>query len=79
MGPERCWISNIRDYQRVHTLNSVLTRDFLLLLLYLGCITKQSSITFICPSAAGSEALGSSAMFYGTNIAEEVVGEGVTK
>jgi len=45
----------------------------------LGCITNQSGIPFICPSAAGSEASGSPAMFYGVNIAEEVVGEGVTK
>jgi len=45
----------------------------------LSCITNQSGIPFICPSAAGSEASGSSAMFYGVNIVEEVVGEGVRK
>jgi len=44
----------------------------------LGCITNQNGIPFICPSAAGSEASGSSAMFYGVNIVEEVV-EGVRK
>lgn len=54
-----------------------LSSDFLLLFLFLGCITNQSGIPFLCPSAASTEALGSSAMFYGVNIVEVVVGEGV--
>jgi hypothetical protein len=39
-------LSNIPDYQTVHTLTKVLTGNFLLLFLYLGCVTNQRSIPF---------------------------------
>jgi hypothetical protein len=39
-------LSNIPDYRTVPILTKVLTNNFSLLLLYLGCTTNQRSIPF---------------------------------
>ena len=65
-------LSNIPDYHMVPILTWVVIRNFVLLLLYLGCTTNQRSILFGYLSSAGSGSSGSSYVFAGVFIAGEV-------
>jgi hypothetical protein len=56
-------------------MTSVLTDNFLLLLLYFGCTTTEYSI-WVSPSPAGSGSSESSSAFYGVFIAEGIAAVG---